>query len=355
MVLRIAVLGACLGLAAQAQRNSFEPGQIWLDTEGKPIQAHSAGILVRGGVYYWYGEDKTFGAANKVGVSCYSSRDLYNWKREGTALPKEALPEQFRDTGVCERAKVLFNARTGKYVMWMHLDAARYTVSEAGVAVADKPEGPFRFVRSFRPFKYDYGYKPDCCNQRELGNTYRDMNLFLDDDGRAYVFYASEHNRTMYVARLNADFTGIEEPAELGKTWARVLIDGLREAPAPFKYKGKYYLFTSGCTGWEPNKATISVASNPLGPYVTAAENPMAGPDADLTFRSQSTFVLPVAGKPGAFILMLDRWNPKQLSDSRYVWLPFRVGADGAVRVEWRDRWNLSVFDTMQSGGATRN
>ncbi|MGE5568393.1 MAG: glycoside hydrolase family 43 protein [Rhodospirillales bacterium] len=242
--------------------------------------------------------------------------------------------------------KVLFNARTGKYVMWMHLDADKYTVSEAGVAVADKPQGPFRFVRSFRPLKYDYGYKPDCCNQRELGNTYRDMNLFLDDDGRAYVFYASEHNRTMYVARLNKDFTGIEEPAVLGTTWARILIGEEREAPAPFKHQGKYYLFTSGCTGWLPNKAAISVASNPLGPYVTQKENPMVGPDADLTFRSQSTFVLPVQGKPGAFILLLDRWNPKQLSESRYVWLPFRIGADGVVRVVWRDRWRLLVFDT---------
>lgn len=345
MVLRLLLLGVFLGLAAQAQRTSFEPGEVWLDTEGKPIQAHSAGILVRNGVYYWYGEDKTFGAENKVGVSCYSSRDLYNWKRESTALPKDALPEKYRDTGVCERAKVLFNERTGKYVMWMHLDANKYTASEAGVAVADKPEGPFRFVRSFRPIKFDYGYTPDCCNQRELGNTYRDMNLFLDDDGRAYAFYASEHNHTMYVVRLNADFTGIEEPAVAGKTWARVLIKDLREAPAPFKYKGKYYLFTSGCTGWAPNKAALSVASEPLGPYVSLKENPMAGPEADLTFRSQSTFVLPVAGKPGSFILMLDRWNPKQLSDSRYVWLPFQVGADGGVRVEWRDKWDLSAFD----------
>jgi hypothetical protein len=151
--------------------------------------------------------------------------------------------------------------------------------------------------------------------------------------------------RCPLVVRLNAGFTGIDEPAVPGKTWARVLVKDLREAPAPFKYKGKYYLFTSGCTGWAPNKASLSVAPEPLGPYVPLRDNPMVGPEADLTFRSQSTFVLPVAGKPGSFILMLDRWNPKQLSDSRYVWLPFQIGPDGGVRVEWRDRWDLSVFD----------
>ncbi len=62
--------------------------------------------------------------------------------------------------------------------------------------------------------------------------------------------------------------------------------------------------------------------------------------DSPLTWKVQ-----PVQGKPGAFILLLDRWNPKQLGESRYVWLPFRVGADGTVRVVWRDRWDLSVFD----------
>ena len=55
------------------------------------------------------------------------------------------------------------------------------------------------------------------------GGTFRDMNLFLDDDGQAYVFYASEDNWTMYVVQLNDQFTGPRVPAVENKTWARIL------------------------------------------------------------------------------------------------------------------------------------
>jgi Glycosyl hydrolases family 43 len=328
------------------KRAAIEPGKVWLDTSGKPIQAHSAGILLKDGIYYWYGEDKTLGNFNKTGISCYSSRDLYNWSREGTALPKDALPPEFRDNGICERAKVLFNRKTGKYVMWMHLDSKDYAVASAGIAVADRPAGPFRFVGYRRPVKYDFGYpEKDRTNERELGGTYRDMNLFLDDDGRAYAFYASEDNWTMYVVRLNEEFTGAEQPTVLGKTWARILVRQMREAPAPFKYNGKYYLITSACTGWAPNAASYAVADNVLGPY-TVKGNPVAGPGAETTFLSQSTYVLPAPGKPaGSFLFLADRWNEKNLQDSRYVWLPFTMKPDGTFTVEWIDRWDLFFFD----------
>jgi hypothetical protein len=39
--------------AAQAKAPAFEPGAVWLDTDGRPIQAHSAGILYDRGTYYW--------------------------------------------------------------------------------------------------------------------------------------------------------------------------------------------------------------------------------------------------------------------------------------------------------------
>jgi len=43
----------------------------WLDTKGNLIQAHGGGILKRGDTYYWYGEDKSLGGNNKVGISGY--------------------------------------------------------------------------------------------------------------------------------------------------------------------------------------------------------------------------------------------------------------------------------------------
>jgi hypothetical protein len=319
----------------------IRPGEVWVDTSGKPIQAHGGGILLHGGVYYWYGEDKTLGNGNRTGVSCYSSRDLLNWKRESLALPKDAMPEEFRDNGICERPKVIYNPETKKYVMWMHLDDRRYAVSSAGVAVSDNPTGPFQFLRSFRPIQYDFGFaENDRTRQAELGSTFRDMNLFADDDGRAYVFYAAEGNPTMYVVRLSADFTGIEAPPVEGKTWERILVGQSREGPAPFKYNGTYYVITSGTTGWDPNPASYAVAANILGPWTRKA-NPCVGEGRETTFGSQSTFVLPAPGKPaGEFIYMGDRWLRNNLADSRYVWLPFRIEQDGSFIIAWRDQWD---------------
>jgi hypothetical protein len=322
---------------------------VWLDTSGKPIQAHSAGILFEEGVYYWYGEDKSLGDYNKTGVSCYSSRDLYTWKHEGLVLKKDQVPPEFRDDGVCERPKVLRSAKTGQYVMWMHLDDKKYWTASAGIATADHPTGPFRFLGHSRPIHYDFGFPDgDKTRQVELGNTYRDMNLFRGDDGAAYVFYASEGNPTMYVARLNEDLTGIETPAVQGKTWQRILVGEKREAPAPFRYRGKHYLITSGLTGWNPNPASYAVADHPFGPWKVMG-NPCGGADAETTFHSQSTFVLAAPGKAaGNFIFMADRWFKDKLEDSRYVWLPFRIREDGTFVLRWRDEWDLSIFDSAE-------
>ena len=57
--------------------NSFHPGQVWLDTNGKRIHAHGGSILYENGRYYWYGEnkEKTTGE-NGIwhwGIRCYVS------------------------------------------------------------------------------------------------------------------------------------------------------------------------------------------------------------------------------------------------------------------------------------------
>ncbi|MGH7952006.1 MAG: glycoside hydrolase family 43 protein [Limisphaerales bacterium] len=327
--------------ALTAWANSeFRPGAVWNDTDGNPIQAHGGGILVRGNIYYWYGEDRTPGL--RGAVACYSSTNLYDWKREGVALSRDALPPVNGRGTFVERPKVIFNARTGKYVMWMHLEQGRYLYARAGIATSDNPAGPFVFLKAIRPVTNDFNFAAaDPTLQKQFGGTFRDMNLFVDDDGRAYVFYSSEDNWTMYVARLNDDFTGPEMPAIENKTWARILVRQMREGPAPFKFKNRYYLITSACTGWKPNAANYSTAENILGPWKTFG-NPCVGVNADTTFGSQSTFVLPAPGKPGDFIFMADQWNPRNLPDSRYVWLPLILKSDGTFNLEWRDRWSLS-------------
>lgn len=327
-------------------------GVPWHDTKGNKIEAHGGGILLHNGIYYWYGENKSLGHGNKVGVSCYASKDLLNWENIGVVFKKDSLPTPFQDHGVCERPKVIYNEKTKKFVMWMHLDAIDYTEASAGIAVSDSPQGPFTLVKITRPiqFSYDYptGPRAEIMNEKQRGNTFRDMALFKDTDGKAYIFYSSEDNTTMYVSQLNDDFTDIVKPYELGKTWNRIFVNGNREAPAPFTYKNKYYIITSGLTGWAPNAAQYAVASHPLGPY-EVKDNPCRGFESELTFRSQSTFVLPApTGKPNHFIYMGDRWLGDDITNSTYIWLPFYISENDEFTLEYYPTWDFSIFNAVK-------
>ncbi len=342
---------------------SFRPGQIWNDTSGKPINAHGGGVLFIDGVYYWYGEfkegrtylsqvNKSWGGTRVIagGVACYSSTNLYDWKNEGLVLPSvaEDPDHDLACENVIERPKVIYNARTKKFVMWLHQDSPDYAAAHAGVAVSDSPTGTFKYLGSFRPNAGVWPMnvtakdkQPSVTNflarDFQSGQMARDMTLFVDDDGKAYQFYASEGNPTMQVSQLTDDYL---KPA--GK-YARIFVGRSTEAPAVFKRNGKYYLIASGCSGWDPNTARSAVADNIFGPW-TELGNPCRGANADKTFFCQSSFVLPVAGRTNQFIAMFDQWKKWDLQDSRYVWLPLEFDSDGKPLVQWRNQWSLSTL-----------
>ena len=175
----------------------------------------------------------------------------------------------------------------------------------------------------------------------------RDMNLFVNDDGKAYHIYSSEHNSTLHISELNESFTD-----HIGH-FTRNFPFRWMEAPAIFKRKGLYYLLASGCTGWGPNAARSAVANSILGPWVELENpcqgvNPQNGLGPELTFGGQSTCVFPVHGKEDGYIAMLDIWKPENAIDGLYVWLP--VNFDGhSFAVEWSDTWDLSTFDQSQA------
>ena len=79
---------------------------------------------------------------------CYSSRNLTDWKNEGVAL--SVVDNDSSDIArgcILERPKVIYNAKTGKFVMWFHLElkGKGYAAARAGVAVSDTPAGPYPF------------------------------------------------------------------------------------------------------------------------------------------------------------------------------------------------------------------
>lgn len=340
--------------AAQA---TIKPGAVWPDTDGKPVNAHGGGVLFHEGSYYWYGEikqgktylpdcNKSWGGTrvDVAGVSCYSSKDLSTWKNEGNVLPAAAdEASDLHTKKVLERPKVIYNAKTKKFVMWFHADSMDYAAAKVGVAVADKPTGPFQYLRSFRPNAGKWplnATEEEKSNQKlpfvrdhEGGQMARDMTVFVDDDGKGYLFAASEENATMHVSELTDDYLGTT-----GK-WARIFPGREMEAPAVFKHDGKYYIIASGCTAWAPNAARSAVAENIFGPWKELG-NPARGEKADITFQSQGTYVLPLEGKPGKFIFMADRWMKDDLPDSRYIWLPIAF-EDGKPTLKWQDSWQL--------------
>ncbi len=352
-------LAPCTGFANEPRAN-IRPGQIWNDLSGKPINAHGGGILFHDGVYYWYGEfkegrtylsqvNKTWGGTRVIagGVSCYSSTNLYEWKNEGLPLPSvaEDPDHDLACENVIERPKVIYNARTKKFVMWLHQDSPNYAAAHSGVALSDSPTGPFKYLGSFRPNAGVWPINATPADQQHNqtnflardwpgGQMARDMTLFVDDDGTAYQFYASEENGSMHVSQLTDDYL---KPA--GK-YARILIGRSMEAPAVFKRNGRYYLIASGCSGWDPNTARSAVADNIFGPW-TELGNPCRGSKADKTFFCQSSFVLPVGGAGNQFIAMFDQWKKWDLQDSRYVWLPLEFDATGKPVVQWREQWSL--------------
>jgi hypothetical protein len=227
----------------------------------------------------------------------------------------------------------------------MHVDTADYAAARSGVAVSASPTGPFKYLGSFRP---NAGVWPDNATPEDKlagkpnylardfvkGQMARDMTVFVDDDGKAYQFYSSEENPTMHVSLLTPDYL---RPA--GK-YRRIFIGRSMEAPAVFKRQGKYYFIASGCTAWKPNSARCAVSDSPWGPWEELG-NPSVGPQADITFNSQSTFVLRVQGAKPAYIFMADRWNEWDLADSRYVWLPIEFAADGKPVLHSHEQWSL--------------
>jgi hypothetical protein len=360
------------------KHSSFRSGELWPDSNGIYINAHGGGILFHDAVYYWFGEHKVEGEAGnraQVGVHVYSSRDLYNWHDEGIALSVSDDPKSLIVRGcILERPKVIYNPRTKKFVMWFHLEpkGAGYSGALSGVATADKVAGPYQFLRSFRPNAGVWPLNVPDANKRPLnadelvriggmdlnggprpwypkqqifrrdfasGQMARDMTLFLDDDGAAYHIYASEANGTMHISQLSDDFLS---PA--GK-YIRILPGRFNEAPAMLKWRGRYFLFTSGCTGWVPNPARLLAADSIFGNWEELG-NPCLGTGVQIAcaFQSQSSFIMPVRDKHDAFIFMADRWNPKNAIDGRYVWLPIEF-KHSVPTISWRDEWDLSVFE----------
>ena len=302
---------------AHAASVTITPAGTWNDNRGTLIQAHGGGITKVGSTYYWFGEDKTgesSGNAFFQNVPCYSSTDLAHWTFVNNVLTKQSSGD-LGPNRIIERPTVIYNSSTSQYVMYMHVDNSSYGEAKVGVATSSSICGNYTYRGSFQP----------------LGFQSRDMNLFKDDDGTAYLLSEDRANG-LRIDKLSADYLSVAS--------AVTVLTPNHEAPAMFKLNGRYYLFGSFLTGWNTNDNQYTTATSLSGPW--SAWSDFAPPGSN-TLNSQTTFILPVAGSSGTtFVYMGDRWTPSSLGTSPYIWLPMQVNGAN-VTMSWHTTWSIDT------------
>ena len=318
-VKRILPIVLFLPLIANAQKKrvyeGIYSGVPWFDNRGKSVSAHGANIIKDYGRYYLFGERQSDTNNAFTGFSCYSSTDLYNWRFESIALPVQ-------DSGKLgpnrrgERPKVMKCPATGEYIMYMHVDNLAHTDQLVGYATSNNITGPYTY------------HGPLFFNGAVIRKW--DMGAFQDDDGSGYVLL---HGGDIY--RLSDDYKRIVEHVH------KANIPGF-ESPAIFRKDGVYYFLGSQLTSWERNDNDYYTATSLKGPWTKRG---MFCPQGTLTWNSQCTFVLPVAGsKDTTFMYMGDRWAyPIQESAATYVWQPLTISGTSISIPKFLDAWRIEM------------
>jgi hypothetical protein len=236
----------------------------------------------------------------------------WKFRRQVIALSD---PDHLGTPFVLERPKVFVNPRTHKFVLYAHLDDARYKVARVMVAVSDRIDGDYSYVKSFRP----------------LDQESRDIGQFVDDDGSAYLLFESRPTKGFFIAKLSDDYMNVEKTA---------FINAPFEGGAIVHYGNLYYVIGSHMTGWRPNPDVFATAPALAGPWTEFKD--IAPPEAN-TYEAQSTMLLKVVGsKKSTVIFMGDIWKPKELWDSRYLWMPLDM-RNGSMHLPPPQRWQLNV------------
>lgn len=355
--------------------DAFHPGQVWLDTEGKRIQAHGGSVMYLNGTYYWYGEnkEKTTGK-DKIwhwGVRCYTSKDLYNWEDKGLIIePRTEDPDSsLQPESMMDRPHIIYNKKTKKFVCWLKIMNQDGTQSET-VLTADDILGPYTIVRE--------GLRP-------LNMSAGDFDLAVAPDGKAYYYFERVHSETI-CADLTEDYTDVT--GYYSTHFPHSHPPHVREATAHFTRKGKHYLITSGTTGYMPNPSEAAIADTWHGPY-TVLGDPHPEDESRTSYHSQISSVFKVEGKKDLYIAVADRWAPQEMevpyetyakffdtifdeeldreekekimknlmqkstwipdrekntSIADYVWLPFRFDREMAY-LDWKDEWRIEDYE----------
>lgn len=291
---------------------TIKNGALWKDTEGHSVQAHGAGFLLVGDTWYMIGENRI--ASWNPDVNMYSSKDLKTWKFERTIIKNGVTHPDLGNGRFIERPKLMYNARTGKYVVWCHWEQSNYGASEAAAFECDVVNGDYKYVWSGRP----------------LGVKSRDCNVFVDDDGAAYFISTTSENTNLGLFRLTDDYLAAADHT--------VLLPGQRrEAPAIVKVRGKYYMLSSACSGWDPNQCKLTT-SDKLTDGWTGLSNLGNG----IAYDTQAASILTICGtKDTTYLYVGDRWQDPDLPQSKTIIFPISF-ADGHCTFTYHQQFDIN-------------
>ncbi|NHC44426.1 family 43 glycosylhydrolase [Motilibacter aurantiacus] len=261
---RAAVAGAKAGKVSPAAKGALLPQLDAMIERGHPLDLGTAeaGNPIVSGWYadpdielyddrYWVYPTTSRGYDEQTFMDAFSSTDLVHWTKHSNILDIADVPWARR--ALWAPAPV---ERNGKYYLYFAANDIQNNnqLGGIGVAVADRPEGPYK----------DALGKP-LIGQFHNGAQPIDQDVFIDDDGQAYMYYGGHSHAN--VVKLNPDMISLGTFAD-GTTFKEITPTNYVEGSFMFKRGGKYYLMWSegGWTG--PNYAvSYAIADSPTGPF----------------------------------------------------------------------------------------
>lgn len=204
---------------------------------------------VLGGQYWVF---PTFSAPfdEQLHFDAFSSSDLVHWTKHPNVLEQKNISWLRRALW----APAIISANGRYYLFFGANDVHPGEVGGIGVAVSEKPEGPY----------VDALGKP-LIGEVVNGAQPIDQFVFHDDDGQYYMYYGGWRHCNM--VRLSSDLLSIE-PWDDGSVFREITPEGYVEGPFMLKRNGKYYFMWSegGWTG--PNYCVAyAISDTPFGPF----------------------------------------------------------------------------------------
>ena len=199
---------------------------------------------------YWIFPTYSAPYEQQTHFDAFSSKDLVNWKKHPSIIDNKEV--KWAEKAMWAPSVI---EKGGKYYFFFAAnDVHEGEIGGIGVAVADKPEGPYK----------DLLGKP-LINDIVHGAQPIDQYVFRDKDGQHYMFYGGWGHCN--VGKLADDFKSLV-PFEDGTIYKEVTPENYVEGPTMFIKDGKYYFMWSegGWTGPD-YKVAYAIADNPLGPF----------------------------------------------------------------------------------------